>query len=93
MAKVTMEIPARRADQFAQFFRDEGLEVSYRPPPQAMERRSGGGGIDLSVVAFNVACGAGGSAAYALAVAAVSKIREKFPQVKIREIVEDDGDI
>ncbi|MHB1886577.1 MAG: hypothetical protein ACYDGN_12915 [Acidimicrobiales bacterium] len=91
MTKVTMEIPAARASQMAQFFLDEGFEVSWDGP---LEKRAGGIERELVQTVFwlkdNTASGLVGGAAYAAAQSAVRRIRERFPSVKAE--VQDDAE-
>jgi hypothetical protein len=91
MPKVIMEIPPARATQIAQLFRDEGLEVSWDGP---MEKRAGGVEEQLVQIVYfvkaNAAGGVVGGASYALVQAAVRKLRQRFPSVRVT--VEDDGE-
>ncbi|MHB1920381.1 MAG: hypothetical protein ACYCSX_17195 [Acidimicrobiales bacterium] len=91
MTKVTMEIPAARASQMAQFFLDEGFEVSWDGP---LAKRAGGIERELVQTVFwlkdNAASGLVGGAAYAAAQSAVRRIRERFPSVKAE--VQDDAE-
>ncbi len=84
MTKVTMDIPAARASQFAQMFEEEGLEVSWEGP---MEKRAGGFETEIVHIVYYLTSAAGsgvvGGAAYAAAQAAVKKIRARFPAVEV----------
>ena len=90
MTKVTIEIPPARASQMAQFFIDEGFEVSWEGP---LEKRAGGFEGELVQIVFwlkdNVASGVVGGAAYAAAQKGVRRIRERFPAIKIE--IEDES--
>ena len=91
MTKVTVEIPPDRASQMAQFFLDEGFEVSWDGP---LEKRAGEIERELVQIVFwlkdNAASGLGGGAAYAAAQSTVRRIRERFPSVKAE--VQDDAE-
>jgi len=69
---------------FAQMFRDEGLEVSWEGP---LEKRTGGVPELVQLVYYlkaNAGSGLVGGASYALAQAAVRKIRERLPSALSR---------
>jgi hypothetical protein len=113
MTEVTIEMPSGRAGMIAQFFEDEGLDVSWkesptrtpaRPPSRGREKRgweAAGLVRDVVQVAYflkaNAASGVVGGASYALVQAAVKKIRERFPKLKVEveddDSTVDDGDI
>lgn len=77
-----MEIPAARAGQMAQFFLEEGFEVTWDGP---LEKRAGGFERELVQVVFwlkdNAASGLVGGAAYAAAQSAIRRIKERFPGI------------
>jgi hypothetical protein len=90
MAKVTMEIPSIRTGMFAQFFEEEGLDVSWWGP---VEKSAGGGSDELVQIVYflkaNAAGGVIGGASYGLAQGAVRKLRARFPAIEVE--LEDDG--
>lgn len=90
MPKVTVDIPPARASQIAQFFTDEGFDVTWSAP---VEKRAGGLEGDLIQVVYflgiNAAAGVVGGTAFAAAQGAARRLRERFPSLKPK-VEEDD---
>ncbi len=85
MIKVTIEAPAERAEVFAQILEAEGLQVTYDPPTERRSPEELSAVVQLVYwVAEKGAEGLDGGAAFALASAAVGRIRERFPNVRAR---------
>ena len=83
--KVTIEAPAERAGVFAQILESEGLEVTYDPPTEGRSPQEVRAVVKLVYwVAEKGAEDLVGGASFALASAAVGKIRERFPTVRAK---------
>ena len=82
MTTVRMDIPAGRASVFARILQDEGAEVMWE---ESMDKPASGEGAVVQVLFYLK-----GSAAYAAAQDAVTKIHDRYPAVTIGKIEIDD---